>query len=304
MTMANEIEPAVTRSTTDASAEREGVGSAMMLLTAGVVGATLAVLLRGFHMVWVPLLTPTVMGWAVGSSVGLVQRKFEVREFLPAVVTAALGATIAYAGYHVLVYDRIMVFIAENLPSAIEAAIADPHVQVSAWLEEHTGQTGVLAYFSFVSEGVGAGVSPLGVLGRTEPGLALTLLAVCADGLVVLGSALFFVRLRGTTGHAAPRADRRVREVIAQTNATVLSEVMRAVDRGDVDTAARRLAQEIGSPDYAVALVYDPFDQADWELQILSLGPEGPGDVRTSRRLDSWHGQSLLDELTLARQQE
>jgi hypothetical protein len=302
MIMANELEPALTATDSDASAELEGIGAAMMLLGAGIVGVALALLLREFHMVWMPLISPLIIGWAIGSSLAFIQRKFQVRAALPAMVTAALGAAIAYGGYHVLVYDRILGFIAENLPSAMEAALADPRMQVAAWLEERTGQTGVLAYLSFVSEGTGSGISPLGLLGRAEPGLALTCLALAVDGLVAVGSALLFVRLRGLSPVAPARPDRRVREVIAHTDATVLSGVMRSIDRGDMDAAARSLGQAVDEPDYAVALVYDPFAQADWELQILTLGPDGPEDLRTSRRLDSWHGQSLRDELELARQ--
>jgi hypothetical protein len=302
MIMANELEPALTAPDSDTSAERETVGAAMMLLGAGLVGVALALLLREFHMVWVPLLSPLIIGWAVGSSVAFIQRRFQVRAALPAMVTAVLGATIAYGGYHVLVYDRILSFIAENLPSVLEAAIADPRMQVDAWLEERTGHTGVLAYLSFVSDGTGAGVSPLGLLGRAEPGMAVTTLALAFDGLVAVGSALLFVRMRGLSAVAPASADRRIREVIAHTDATVLSGVMRSIDGGDVDGAARCLSQPVDEPDYAVALVYDPFAESDWELQILTLGPHGPEDVRTSRRLDSWHGQSLRDELELARQ--
>ena len=53
MLMANDIEPALTSRGKDAHSEMEGVGAALMLLTCGVIGAGLAVLFRGFHMVWV-----------------------------------------------------------------------------------------------------------------------------------------------------------------------------------------------------------------------------------------------------------
>jgi len=303
MLMANDIEPALTNRGQDAASELEGVGAALMLLTCGAMGAGLAVLLRGFHMVWVPVLMPIVIGWCVGSSLGMVQRRFNVRAQLPPLITAMLGAVIAYFGYHLLVYDRILDFIAGNLPSVMEAALTDPRLLVEAWLEERTGRTGLLAYLTFVSDGAGAGVSPLGVLGRTEPGLALTCVSIAIDGVLAVLSSLFFVRIRGLAPEPARRQARTVREEIAQTNASNLSAVMRFIDKGDVDAAARILARPVEQADYAVAVVYDPADHSDWELQILALQSDRPDVVRTSRRLDSWHGQSLLDELQLVRQQ-
>lgn len=301
--MANDIEPTVRDRDSDSESELEGIGAALMLLTCGIVGALLAVLFRGFHMVWVPVLMPIAIGWCVGSSLGMVQRRFNVRAPLPALITASIGAVIAYVGYHVLVYDRILDFISGNLPSVMEAALTDPRLLVQAWLEERTGQVGILAYLSFVSEGAGAGVSPLGVLGRSEPGLALTCFIMGIDGIVTVTSSLFFVRVRGLAPPPAGGATTTTREEIARTDAANLSRVMRSIDRGDVDSAARILAEPVDQPDYAVAVVYDPDSQVDWELQILSLTSDRPDFVRTSRRLDSWHGQSLLDELQLARQQ-
>ena len=304
MLMANDIEPALTNRGQDAESELEGVGAALMLLTCGVVGAGLAVLLRGFHMVWVPVLMPVAIGWCVGSSLAMVQRRFNVRAQLPPIITAILGAVIAYFGYHVLVYDRILDFIAGNLPSVMEAALTDPRLLVEDWLEERTGRTGLLAYLTFVSDGAGAGVSPLGVLGRSEPGLALTCISIAIDGLAAVASALFFVRIRGLAPQPAARKTETVHKEIARTSASNLSTVMRSIDKGDVDAAARILAKPVELADYAVAVVYDPHSQADWELQILALQSDKPDVVRTSRRLDSWHGQSLLDELQLVRQQE
>jgi hypothetical protein len=303
MLMANDIEPTLNDRGSDAESELEGIGAALMLLTCGLVGALLAVLFRGFHMVWVPVLMPIAIGWSVGSSLGMVQRKFNVRAQLPPLITAVIGACIAYFGYHVLVYDRILDFISGNLPSVMEAALTDPRLLVEAWLEERTGQSGILAYLTFVSEGAGAGVSPLGILGRSEPGLALTCFIMAIDAVIAVISSLFFVRLRGLAPAPAAGPAKTTREEIARTDATNLSKVMRSIDRGDVDSAARILAEPVDEPDYAVAVVYDPDSQLDWELQILSLTSDRPEFVRTSRRLDSWHGQSLMDELELARQQ-
>ena len=301
--MANELEPALTQRGADAQSEMEGAGAALMLVTCGLIGAGLAVLLRGFHMVWVPLLMPVVIGWCVGSALGMVQRRFLVRAPLTPLITAMLGATIAYFGYHLLVYDRILEFIAGNLPTGMEAALADPRILVQDWLEDRTGRQGLLAYLTFVSDGAGAGISPLGVLGRTEPGLALTCVTLVLDGLLSVGSALVFVRIRGLAPEPAMRRSATRREEIARTSATNLSRVMRSIDQGDVDGAARLLATDVERPDYSVAVVYDPNSQADWELQILAIQTGKPDVVRTSRRLDSWHGQSLIDELQLARMQ-
>jgi hypothetical protein len=303
MLMANDIEPTLNDRDSDAESELEGIGAALMLLTCGMVGVGLAVLLRGFHMVWVPLLMPIVIGWSVGSSLGIVQRRFNVRSQLAPLITAIIGACIAYFGYHVLVYDRILDFISGNLPSVMEAALTDPRLLVEDWLEERTGRTGLFAYLAFISEGAGAGVSPLGVLGRSEPGLALTCLSIGIDGVMAVVSSLFFVRIRGLGPSTSGGPVKTIREEIARTNAANLSTVMRSIDRGDVDGAARLLAEVVDEPDYAVAVVYEPASLGDWELQILALNSDRPEAVRTSRRLDSWHGQSLLDELQLARQQ-
>lgn len=288
---------------------REAFGQALMLLAA--VGSALVVswLVSRFHpTAYVPVLMPAILGWGVGTAVVFFRVRFQVASRAGAVGVTLFGAALAYATYHVLVWVEITDFLATHLPSLVERAAADPRVQVQGFFDEETGHTGLLAYLAFVSEGEAAELSPLGLLGRAEPGLALTLLGIAVETLVALGTATGLMLLRSRhggldAGAAPPLPDGpRVREIIARTDVETLSSALHAVERGDCESAGRILRRPVPHEVYALALVHSPYSADDWVLEVLELESTGePGRTRVTRTLSSWDGQALFDELRLKR---
>ncbi|MGM0574689.1 MAG: hypothetical protein ACQEXJ_03010 [Myxococcota bacterium] len=286
---------------------REAVGMAVMLLASVASAAVMAVLLRGFHLsFYVPILMPGLIGWGVGLTVAAARVHFRVAPPGPSVAIVVFGALLAYAGYHLLVYMQIVDFLAEKLPSLADRAASDPYRELQAWFEEETGREGFLAYLAFVSEGRGAGLSPLGPLfGKMEPGVAATLITMAIDAVAASGAAvgMMFLRSRGRGLErrvAAPTpGGPRVREIIARTDEETLAAAMQAMESGDYESAGRILRKPTAEDRYALAMVYNPYSADAYTLEIIELTDDTHGPTRARRELSSWDGQALWDELRL-----
>ncbi|MCB9729094.1 MAG: hypothetical protein H6744_06795 [Deltaproteobacteria bacterium] len=285
-------------------ATRYATGAALMLLAAMAAAVLLAVAISGFY---VPLLMPAIIGWGVGSAVAFVRVRTRVYDPLPAIAAAVLGATVAYAGYHLLCYVRLVGYLAEHLTTLVDRAAGDPRAAIQQYFEESTGRSGLWAYLQWVSEGRGAGRSPLGFFGALEPGLAGTLAAIAVESVVALGTALGFVvvrsgplRLRGQYAGASPEGP-RVREIIARTDHATLAAAMNALDAGDFEAAGRVLRNPTVEDTFAVAMVFNPYTAEAYTMEIHELTPAGLGTLRARRELSSWDGQALCDELRIQR---
>ncbi|MDP6946396.1 MAG: hypothetical protein QF464_19765, partial [Myxococcota bacterium] len=91
------------------SSETRVVGGAMLLLASVLAGVLLAYVGRGFHgVIYVPLVTPCVLAWALGMVLARVCVRYHVTDAAACVAAAAFASMIAYGGYHVLVYDRVV----------------------------------------------------------------------------------------------------------------------------------------------------------------------------------------------------
>jgi hypothetical protein len=289
-----------------AGATRYATGAGLMLLAGVVSGLLLALVISGFHMrFYIPLLMPAIIGWGVGSAVAFVRTKSRVPDALPALAAAVLGALIAYGGYHIIVYGRLLGFLAENMTSLVDRAAGDPRAAVQQFFEEKTGQTGIWAYLQFVSEGRGAKLSPLGFLGAAELGTAVTVIGVALETCIAVVGAIAFVAIRSgplrLNASAEALEGSRVREIIARTDDATLTAAMHALDAGDFEAAGRVLRNPTVEDTFAVAMVFNPYTAEAYTMEIHELTPAGLGTLRARRELSSWDGQALCDELRIQR---
>ncbi|MEC9071252.1 MAG: hypothetical protein VX938_02690 [Myxococcota bacterium] len=273
-------------------------GYLLSLLGALVAAVGLAVLVGRFHPGgYIPMLMPLIIGWGVSTVVVWTERRargYSDGRALAIVVSCSL---LAYVSYHGIVYGRVISYLSTHIPTLLEQAVMDPNVQIHHWLEERTGHQGLLAYIAFVSEGDGADLSPLGLLGNMQPGLMGTLLAMVTEFLLVAGSSVVLLRLRCP----APPVLRsnQVLEEIARVTEANLIPVLRAMDAQDFERAGQLLAVGGDDPDFAVVLRYAPHGTDPWLVEIRALDRTGSDAVRARRYVSSWDGQALLDELKL-----
>ncbi len=277
-------------------------GAAVMLLVALLLGALMGLAFTRLQAIYVPLVTPFVIGFAVGLPIAGVRMHFDVRPRLPAICAAAFGGLLAFGMYQLLVYVQITGFLADNLPGLLERAVARPDRELQAFLEGQTGHQGLLAYFAFVSEGMGAELSPLGFVGRQEPGLGVTLALLAVDAVAAAGATVFFTLLRSRPLDLPPepppaRPGRQVREVIARTDTDTLLAALQSMERGDFEAAGRVLRNPSAEDRHALAIIHDPDTDADWTLEVIDFEADGSPRVRSRRQLSSWDGQALWDEL-------
>jgi len=273
------------------SEETRLIGGSMLLLTTVLMGLLLAFVARGFHgFLYIPLVTPCALGWALGLVLARVCVRYRVTEAVPAVAAAVFGGVIAYGAYHVLVYDRIVDFMVTQLASFADAAASTPTGEVQRFLEEETGHSGFFAYLAFVSQGEHRAVHPLGMLGALRPGLTGTLVAMAIEAGALVVTAAWVTRWRGRIVTAGRPGEQRVREVIAHTDAATLRAAMEAMDRGDFEAAGRVLRRPDVDETFAVAIVHSPYTTDSYVVEIL----EGE-HIRVGREISSWEGQALWD---------
>jgi len=275
------------------SEETRVMGGAMLLLTSVSMGLLLAYVARGFHgVLYVPLITPCALGWALGLVLARVCQRYRVTDAVPAVAAAVFGGVIVYGAYHLLVYDRIIDYMVSQLTSFEDAVASSPALEVQRFLEQETGEQGFFAYLAFVSGGEHGAVHPLGMLGALRPGLTGTLVAMGLEAAALVTTAAWVARRWGRRVAVAQPDGERVREVIAHTDGATLRAAMEAMDRGDFEAAGRVLRRPDVDETFAVAIVYSPYTSEDYRLEIL----EGE-HLRANREVSSWEGQALWDAL-------
>jgi len=269
------------------------VGGASLLLASIAMGVLLGYVARGFHgTLYIPLVTPCVLGAALGLVLARVCARNRVIDVVPAVAAAAFGGIILYGTYHVLIYGRVVDFMVSQMATFADAAASHPKREVMSYLEAQTGERGFFAYLAFVSQDDNGVLHPLGMLGALRPGLVGSLVAMAMEALGLVTVAVWVTRKRSQAVSTGEVGEARVREVIAHTDAATLRAAMEAMDRGDFEAAGRVLRRPDVDETFAVALIFNPYSAESYLLEIL----EG-NHVCASRELTSWDGQALWDAL-------
>ncbi len=296
-----------------AAQARAAQGLAVALLVSVLLAGILAFLVARLHAgPYAALLFPAICGWALGGAIALVRQGFPSIRRRDALLVLGLAALIFCGALQLFVYDRVV--------EVVTRAAGEPAQDV---FQTMTGRRGLWAYLTFTSQGHGADLSPLGVLGHLEPGVAVTVVLLLLDPLAAFGAGAWALVNReraeraareaaaldearatgapfgeGAAPHAAP-----VREILARTDAAHLLDAMKALEAGALDAAAAHLRAPIaGPPTHAVAARYVPFSDGPWDLELLELHQDGGESVRGHHRLSSWDGQALADDLRVGRQ--
>jgi len=189
----------------DDDATRVALGAGFVLLCSVFGGMALAYALSlTIGGIYVPVLMPIVVGLLLGTIGSFVARRFKLLERRPVVLAAILGATIAYVGYHLLAYLRVLTLLAVQwAPELGLGPGADPPAAALAAIEHATGESGWIAYLTFVSHGSGVVYSPLGLFGRTSPGLGTSIVVMALELGLAIATAVYAMiwRTRARTRH-------------------------------------------------------------------------------------------------------
>ncbi len=299
----------------DEAEVRYALGAGLMLLVGVLTGIALAFMLsRTLGGTYIALLMPLLAGWIVGIAVGVVGRRFEVTDRLPVVLTALLGAAIAYLGYHLIAYTSILQMLIDGLVGPIERAASEPAAAVYRWLEEETEREGLMAYVAFFSDPLGAPISPLGVVARGGLEVPVTLTLFAVDLVGALGAAVYSALRRAGGGAPGPTrapADAsgggevaRRFAVLAETDDDGVVALMQAIDDGELDAAGRGLARPVSAPTHIVSFEWAPGTGRPYRLKIETRRPDGRRhELKAQREIASLQAESLWDELKLARRQ-
>ncbi|MFO0750382.1 MAG: hypothetical protein U1F43_32635 [Myxococcota bacterium] len=246
---------------------RAALGGGMVLLVTVLGSFALAYALSlTLGGIYVPFAMPLVLGFLIGAIGGFIGRRFELTLRRPVILAALLGATIAYVGYHVLAYMRVVDICAAQWAAHLPSDVPKPDAAL-ALIEEATGRTGFMAYLAFVSEGSGAALSPIGLLGRTQPGLGVTI-AVSAVELVLANVAAVYAMLWRTRATAPPKLQ-------ASLDEAGLRELRTALGRLDWGGAGRVVGASMPSASDAAFTVRLALTGGVARLEVFALGPDG-----------------------------
>lgn len=252
---------------------RMALGNGLVLMASVFGGFALAYALS-FTLggIYVPFAMPVVVGFLLGAIGGVVGRRFDGLDRRAMILAGVLGAAIAYVGYHALAYLRVIDVCAAqwaaHLPPGVPAADA-----TLALIEESTGREGFAAYLAFVSEGSGAALSPLGMLGRSEPGLGVTIAAAIGELLLAMVSAAYAMVWR--TRAAAPAS------FTVAIDDRALSSLRDALVRLDWAAAGRALAMPGDEPRHVVTLTESG---GVARLEVRARGLDGRGKELEDQR--------------------
>lgn len=232
----------------DDDATRAALGAGFVLLCSVFGGFALAYALSlTIGGIYVPVLMPIVVGLLLGTIGSFVARRFRLLERRPVVLSAILGATIAYVGYQALAYLRVLQLLAVQwAPHLSLGPESDPPALALALIEQATGESGWLAYLTFVSDGSGVVYSPLGLFGRTAPGVVTSIVVMVLElGLAAATAVVAMIwRTRATTRQA----------VLARIDDAALAAFRDALARADWEGAGRALARSSEDARHAVSI--------------------------------------------------
>jgi len=197
--------------------------------------------------IYVPFLMPVVTGLLLGTIGSFVARRFALLERRPVVLAAILGALIAYLGYHLLAYLRVLDMLAAQWASELLLSPGvDPPSAALALVEQATGHEGVFAYLAFTSQGQAAVYSPLGLFARSAPSLTTVVIVMVVELGLTITTAIYAMLWRT---HA-----RKHEGPLALVDDAALAAFREALARADWFHAGSALASSAGEPRHAVVL--------------------------------------------------
>ncbi len=178
------------------SATTRALGAGTGLLATFIAAIAFAfVLSRLVGGTYVTFAMPIFAGTLIAALASIGPKRFGFGDRQTLVMMMVGGALVCWLGQHMLAYLRVIDIVAAQpflLPSGatqVTLAGGDPAEIALQSLERATGEAGFFAYLSFVSHSDGALLSPIGFLGRTEPGTVGTVLIALGElGLMALSA--------------------------------------------------------------------------------------------------------------------
>lgn len=265
------------------SSTTRALGAGTGLLATFVAAIAFAfVLSRLVGGTYVTFAMPIFAGTLIAALASIGPKRFGFGDRRTLVMMMVGGALVCWLGQHMLAYLRVIDIVAAQpflIPSgATQVALTgvDPAEIALRSLERATGESGFFAYLSFVSHSDGALLSPIGFLGRTEPGTVGTILIAIGElGLMAL-SASWSILYR--TRHIR----RAAAGPIAFFDEATASAVSVALQARRFDELAAIIAASRDSETHALAIEEG---EVTAEAVILERDASGQLSIRASSRL-------------------
>jgi hypothetical protein len=238
---------------------------------------------------YIPLLTPAIIGYGVASVMTALSQRLHPYPPAGTVMLVLVMTALAYGLYHALVQAQIIDALVTHLASAADHQASNPRREILNFMESKTGHTGWLAVLAFTATGEGAFLSPLGWLGRLEPGATWTLVAIGAELTTALAVARTSFRLRAFDDATPPDPD-WTRQTLATLEDTAALQFMQALERGDARHAADALRCAAMAGTYRIELVRRHGTDATYQIEVF----EG-SRRRAQIRLTPERCQQILD---------
>lgn len=272
----------------DEAMAKAAQGAAVALLVAVFSALAMAFLSHRLHGgPYIPVVIPALCGAAMGGLVALVRSRFDSFDGRVGLAASMLAGFVFVLAFQAFIYLRSV-----DVPETRE--LLKLFAQGDGWWD-------FIVWTS--TDPTGAELSPLGVLGRTLPGPIVTVAVIILELLVTITAAVRFERrkvaLAATTRQALPTTTRECLALEAPD--AVLLAALKALDSGQMEQAAAHLAQNPGGGSHSVYLTLSSHATADSLLEVIEVGADGAEQVRAKRSLSSWDGQTLIDELRLAK---
>jgi hypothetical protein len=270
-----------------AHSTREALGAGLGLLGTFIAAMFFAFLLPRLA-VYVTFLMPVLVGFLLSALGAIGPRRFGYGNAKALIGMMVAGTVILWIGHHIFAYLRLVDYLALQ-HAAAGVAGTDPVAAAMSALEEQTGESGFWAYLTFVSRGVGAQISPIGVLGKLEIGAwGTVMVAVVELGLmasVACWSILFRTRhLRSDGGEPVP---------LGLVDEAALADIIRLVEARRFEEAGAVIASPFDKPTHVVML---RDGGVTTEAQMYTLDADGRPDEKIATKLLPIEGGQRLRE--------
>jgi len=255
---------------------REAVGIGLGLLGT-FIGAMFFAYLMPRLAFYVTFLMPVLVGFLLSALGAIGPRRFGFGNAKALVGLMIAGSVICWIGHHVFAYLRLIDHLALQWAAAA-TNVGDPVMAAVAALEEQTGESGFWAYLTFVSQGGGAQISPIGILGKMELGAPGTVIVAVVELVlmttVASWSIVFRTRhLRGDGGEPMP---------LGLVDQQSLADVIRLVEDKRFEEAGHALASPTSRPTHVIML---RDGEVTTEAQVYTLDADGRPDEKVATKL-------------------
>jgi len=260
------------------SSTTRALGAATGLLATFIAAIAFAfVTSRLIGGTYITFAMPIFVGTLIAALASIGPKRFRFGDRKTLVMMMIGGAVVCWLGQHMLAFLRVIDIVAAQpglVPTASGAGDAG-ELALRA-LENATGESGFAAYLSFVSQGPGAHLSPIGLLGRSEPGVFGTIAIAIGELGLIATAASWSILYRTRQLRRAPAGP------LAFFDATTATAASIPLAARKFDELAAIVASAPAGDTHALAI-----EEGETTAEAVILERDGNGEftIRKSSRL-------------------